>query len=492
MKLIAHRLAVDPPSQQGIVLLALVLTPKGCNFGPGGVYIQCRMVVGEGPISVLARDVDPEDWLLCHLQVWETSTPEKAHQMLAGLKGQIDRTVLGKRLENAKEMFCPQCQWEGPLGDCGDHGECPGCLLLGEAREVERQPVLPSLGIAQSGAGEVMNLIKNVCRGGGTLLMEQVIKDGQTPGEAYVPAIPGEPWSVTDARGRATVELRWEDDTQPAGRGSTGLLMSLRGTYDQPSEVVDHAGATVAVTRELPPAEFEHPHDRPARTRTEDMEKRAEKIGISLSDPPPDGATVTADVQGVPEGAEVLDVRVDGKPVPFRHRSAAESGRWLETRLREARPSWDVNVSVMPGETAEGVAVESIVIRMTRPDQMTAGPIAIDRAAVDDMAPGDVEQLCVEAEKGMDAFIDHYDYRCPKRWSEVTEGLEVLFDFHHEADGLPSPVQCRGTVFRSRQGSATLFGSTSSGPLNRGCDDGVEVDVTRLKDFKIRVDQEAE
>ncbi len=198
MQLTAEKLTVHNPTQSGIVLLALVLTPKGCEGGHRGrvtLYNQAfdmrSMVVVEdgevradtetGAVSfhlplLLATDVDPDDWLLAHLQVWETAHPEKAHGMLAGLRGQIDRTALGRRLG------------------------------LAHARWLESPVALPSLGVATVGAQEVMGLVEVMLtgcdKGGGTMIFEQVYTIG--PGAVAAD-------TVRDEKGRAEVELRWEE-----------------------------------------------------------------------------------------------------------------------------------------------------------------------------------------------------------------------------------------------------------------------------------------
>lgn len=483
MKLIAEKLTVHKPTQSGIVLLALVLTPKGCEGSPGLVTIQSayrswdkEAAVAEaealagiardmtsGAIDldkVIATDVDPADWLLCHLQVWETAYPEKAHGMLAGLQGQIDQSALGKKLAVAHAAAFDYGLKVGSRAPAVERAEAAGVLN-------EYLPALPSLGVATVNAMEVMELVKGVCRGGGTMIMEALFS-GQMEEKRPEHELDPTPIVIDDDRGRATVELRWEEE--PSG----GQVAS------DPERLAEAAAKSALSAKEI----------------TEKLKSEAGSPARSGKDP--DGSSAADNADGPPPGgpAEAGGVEVIAEGPGYV--VEAEPGvRGMEfTEDQEAQPAdWS---KATEAEDGPGATIQTA-------DPVPSGSVLSVGAGNIEGPPEDAEVLGVRVD-GEPAPI----YRHPKRWDEVTEGRKVRFEVG-DSDGPACSKSCGWTgdwsetvtdgkgddIICPRCGaSVEMFGWYDGVVLvEKGAigdfarlfcsEHAVQADVTGLKDFKI-------
>lgn len=454
MKLYVDKITFAAPPRREPYALALVLTPRGCE-GPLGSFsmIQHRPVreLSSSPTAspsgwLLAQHLDPEDFLVVFLQVWETSKPERVHGLLAALRTRLERSPLGQR------------------------------LIRGQG--------IPSEGLARSGGGEVMRTVAATLVGAGDVLVtgRLMISDEWSPSIE----------DVTDFRGRATVSLRLE------APGSAGWSCSLCGSALDSKGVCERCGSSHELTV--------GPLFSPASGEV-----------VELETPPAKGAVVTADVQGIPEGAEVLDVREDGRSVPFdrpspwrlivdtdvvdetfRIRNPYGEEQTITDRHEGDRVSFDDGdtwtVAAMAAAGWE-MCVDDRPLVENRPTTRTPAPHFGDPLPSNFPVHGGTEPVYAPGEGPGEGggraagVMPPSPWRHPRTWSEVTVGREVLFPLGgQEVEGEVVPPEGK----LAGPNRAYLLPASSLSPTVP--EDGVPqkdrvidpIRVIRLKDFKIR------
>jgi len=249
MELTLEHLTLDPPATQSVVLIGLILTPRGCAGSTAGeitfrswAFDPSDAVgdtgepddVGRLAIGDVLAEVDPDEWVVALFQAWEVPNPGNAAGVLAEVRERAAGTSLGKRLKTMRSWV------EGDDPEELGHKEV-FALLDGQWQRVSAgttvdlwRPLnaIPNPGVATVGGQEVMGLLKNACRGRGTLIFESVYKIG--PGIVAA-------GTATDERGRVTVELQWRE-----GAGVTVPAENPTDTpWSPPEEGATGPGSTI-------------------------------------------------------------------------------------------------------------------------------------------------------------------------------------------------------------------------------------------------------